>query len=169
MPERRPTFREHTRERSDQPPTHFDTTGGLYKLRRRACLGSCTALHSTFQSWCDFEMPILILLQANNCLESGVSATSTLGPATLTTESQRNDLSRLLTHCVIRTADLMAAYKNTCVPSADQDLVSILERARDIKNLEQWPKQLPPHWKFSMKRSPSWPEEYAYGGRCETY
>ncbi|KAK4497609.1 hypothetical protein PRZ48_010262 [Zasmidium cellare] len=107
---------------------------------------------------------------ANDCLESGTSASEALGQAAAALDLADDDFCRLLTGCVIRAADAAAATSRLDSRSTKEQLLGGIERAQDIeKDLEQWTRCIPAHWMFSRHRDMSWPTEYAFNNRCDVY
>lgn len=110
------------------------------------------------------------MTQANDCLESGAAASKVLGNASLTLNLTDEDFGRLLTYCVIRTADFVVALRDCSATSSKQTLLSWLEHAQNInRDLEHWRTNLPAHWKFSRRQDHSWTDEYALDHRCDGY
>lgn len=108
--------------------------------------------------------------QANDCLESGISASEALGQAVPTLNGNDEDFCRLLTSCVIRAADAAAATSRLDSHSTREELLDGLQRIQTVEqDLEQWTRCVPEHWNFTKHCDLSWTAEYAFENRCDVY
>lgn len=78
---------------------------------------------------------------------------------------------RHLTRLVIQTADIISDNKNTLEACESKGrLLQLLQEAQSIDDaMEQWATSVPSHWSFTRRRDASWPAEFAYFERCDTY
>ena len=108
--------------------------------------------------------------QVNECLELGISASSTLGQTASYFCPESGDFCDQLTFYAIKTADVVASNQ-TCSPSTDRrrfDQVILQAYALDDA-LDQWAQTLPYHWSFERRQDPTWSDEYAYDHQCHFY
>ncbi|KAF2167612.1 hypothetical protein M409DRAFT_22413 [Zasmidium cellare ATCC 36951] len=107
---------------------------------------------------------------ANDCLESGISASEALGQAVPTLDRDDDDFCRLLTSCVIRAADAAAATSKLDSHFTREELLDGLQRIQTVEqDLERWTKCVPEHWNFTKHCNFSWPAQYACENRCDAY
>ncbi|KAH8705620.1 hypothetical protein BGW36DRAFT_354018 [Talaromyces proteolyticus] len=107
---------------------------------------------------------------ANHCLETGLSASDTLGDEISLLPLAGCDFPRLLTHYIIRTADFAFTSRESLSQSTKSDLLRALHHAQGLdSDLKRWTDCTPVHWIFSRKKDNSWVYEYAYDGRCDVY
>lgn len=136
-------------------------------LRAESLNARVTTSSVSFQDWHCF---ISNRFQANYCLESGVSASKTLGSAAFIRYGCDDDFTRLLAQNAINTADLAAECSKLLDHASLEHLSAALNRAEGIDlELERWTKLVPGHWKFCKRYSSAWPNALAYQGRCDTY